>query len=52
LRKIFTVNGLKIVPMAKMTSIYTIKASFIASTYTYRQKAKAVKKPPRRGRRR
>jgi type IV pilus assembly protein PilO len=51
LRKIFTVNGLTISPMAKMTSLYTIKASFTASTYTY-QKAKAAptrrKAPPRR----
>jgi type IV pilus assembly protein PilO len=53
LRKIFTVNGLTISPMAKMTSLYTIRASFTASTYTY-QKAAAVKRkaPPRRRRRR
>ncbi len=37
LKKIFTVNGLTITPMSKMTSTYTIKASFTASTYTYQQ---------------
>jgi type IV pilus assembly protein PilO len=37
LKKIFTVNGLTITPIAKMTSTYTIKASFTASTYTYQQ---------------
>jgi len=53
LKKIFTVNGLTISPMSKMTSIYTIKASFTASTYTYQQAAAAPAKkkaPPRRKR--
>ena len=52
LKKIFTVNGLSISPITKMTSIYTIKASFTASTYTYKQKvaAAAKKKAPRRRR--
>lgn len=53
LTKIFTINGLNISPMTRMTSIYTIKASFTASTYTYQQ-AKAApakrKAPPRRRR--
>jgi type IV pilus assembly protein PilO len=53
LRKIFTVDGLKISPMGKMTSIYTITASFTASTYTYRQAVAKPKKKkaPRRRRR-
>jgi len=54
LKKIFTVDGLNISPMGKMTSTYTIKASFTASTYTYQQAtaASGVKKaaPPRRRR--
>ena len=54
LKKIFTVNGLTISPMAKMTSTYTIKASFTASTYTYQQGSKAAsgakKAAPRRRR--
>lgn len=53
LRKIFTVDGLKISPMSKATSIYTIRASFTASTYTYQAKAQpSKKKAPRRRRRR
>ena len=50
LRKIFTVDGLKISPMTKATSIYTIRASFTASTYTYQQQAAPTKKKaaPRR----
>jgi type IV pilus assembly protein PilO len=52
LKKIFTVNGLSISPITKMTSIYTIKASFTASTYTYQQAkaAPAKKKAPQRRR--
>jgi len=48
LRKIFTVDGLKITPMSKATGIYTIRASFTASTYTYQQAAPAKKKAPSR----
>lgn len=54
LKKIFTVNGLEISPITKMTSLYTIKARFTASTYTYQERAPAAKKkrraPPRRKR--
>ncbi|UCH94246.1 MAG: type 4a pilus biogenesis protein PilO [Candidatus Aminicenantes bacterium] len=52
LKKIFTVNSLRITPMSKMTSQLTIKASFTAATYTYREKVRK-KKPAkrRRGRR-
>lgn len=51
LRKIFTVDGLKISPMSKATSIYTIRASFTASTYTYQKAAApAKKKAPQRRR--
>ncbi len=51
LKKIFTVDGLSISPMAKMTSLYTIRVNFTASTYTYQQAMKAPAKkqaPPRR----
>ena len=54
LRKIFTVDGLSISPIGKMTSLYTIKASFTASTYTYSTavaKAPAKKQAPPRRRR-
>lgn len=54
LRKIFTIDGLAISPMSKMTSIYTIRASFTASTYTYQAtaaKAPAKKQAPPRRRR-
>jgi type IV pilus assembly protein PilO len=50
LRKIFTVDGLRITPMSRMTNIYTIKASFTASTYTYQAKAAAKKPAPTRRR--
>jgi type IV pilus assembly protein PilO len=54
LRKIFTIDGLSISPMSRMTSIYTIKASFTASTYTYQTAAVAApvrpQAPPRRRR--
>jgi len=49
LKKIFTVNNLKITPLSKMTSIYSIKASFVASTYTYQEK-KGTKKTTRKRR--
>jgi type IV pilus assembly protein PilO len=52
LKKIFTVNGLEIKPMSKMTSTYTIRASFVASTYIYQKQAPAKKAPSRRRRRR
>ena len=50
LKKIFTIDNLKISPMNKMTSTYTIKASFIASTYTYQLDSAARKIPPPRPR--
>jgi type IV pilus assembly protein PilO len=37
LKKIFTVDNLEIKPIANMTTIYSIKASFTAYTYTYRE---------------
>ncbi|MCP5047198.1 MAG: type 4a pilus biogenesis protein PilO, partial [bacterium] len=37
LKKIFTVNNLSIKPLSRMTSTFTVKASFTASTYTYRE---------------
>lgn len=51
LKKIFTVNNLAISPLSKMSSIYSIKATFIASTYTYQErKAAPAKKSSRRSR--
>jgi len=35
LKKIFTVNNLSIKPLPRMTSSFSISASFTASTYTY-----------------
>lgn len=40
LKKIFTVNNLNIRPIPRMTSTFTIKASFTASTYTYQERKK------------
>jgi len=37
LKKIFTINNLSIKPLPKATGTFTIKASFTASTYTYRE---------------
>ena len=48
LKKIFTVNNLNIRPIPRMTSTFTVKASFTASTYTYQERKR--KQP--RGRRR
>ena len=39
LKKIFTVDNLAIKPVSKMTPTFSVKASFTASTYTYREKA-------------
>jgi type IV pilus assembly protein PilO len=50
LKKIFTVNNLSIRPIPRMTSTFTIKASFTASTYTFRERKKTAR--GRRGRRR
>jgi len=50
LKKIFTVNNLTIKPMPKMTTTFSVQASFTAATYTYREKGKPA--PSRRGRRR
>lgn len=36
LKKIFTVSDLSITPASKMTRSYTISASFVASTYTFK----------------
>ena len=49
LKKIFTVNSLRITPMQKMTGTYTVKASFIASTYTYQKKQAKTSKRRKRG---
>ncbi len=44
LKKIFTVNNLVIIPMGKPTSTFSVKATFIATTYTYQERVAAVKK--------
>jgi type IV pilus assembly protein PilO len=53
LKKIFTVDNLRIRPLAKATGEFTISASFTASTYTYQERASQSKsrKPSRRSRR-
>ncbi len=38
LKKIFTVDNLTINPLPQMTNIFSISASFTASTYTYRER--------------
>lgn len=51
LRKIFTVSNLRIRPLKPMSSLFSISASFTASTYIYKEEApksapaKAKKKP-------
>lgn len=47
LKKIFTVNNLTLKPVSKMTRDFTIKATFTAVTYTFREKeAASAKKAP------
>jgi type IV pilus assembly protein PilO len=49
LKKIFTVSNLTIRPASKMTRSMTIRASFVASTYTFKPpKADAAKKKGRK----
>lgn len=50
LKKIFTVDNLSIKPITKMTPTYSVKASFTAFTYTYRETAKRGSSRRRRGR--
>jgi Tfp pilus assembly protein PilO len=38
LKKIFTVNNLTLRPLSKMTRDFTVKATFTAVTYTFRDK--------------
>lgn len=49
LKKIFTINNLRITAVPRSTTTFSIKANFTASTYTYRE---ATKKGARGGRRR
>jgi type IV pilus assembly protein PilO len=51
LKKIFTVNNLNIKPLNKMTTTFSVKASFTASTYTYREPTKKKPKKTRKRRR-
>ena len=44
LKKIFTIDGLHIVPLKSLSYDYTISANFIATTYIYREGGK-VNKP-------
>jgi len=51
LKKIFTVNNLTLKPLSKMTRDFTVKATFNAVTYTFKEKASAPAKkaaPPKR----
>jgi type IV pilus assembly protein PilO len=44
LKKIFTVNSVRIRPLKQMTSTFSINVSFTTSTYTYKERQKAKKK--------
>ncbi len=52
LKKIFTINGLKLSPLQSLSYDYTIRATFTATTYIYREgvpvKKAAAKRQPRR----
>jgi type IV pilus assembly protein PilO len=51
LKKIFTVNNLTLKPLSKMTRDFTVKATFTAVTYTFKEKGIAPAKkaaPPKR----
>lgn len=48
LKKIFTINNLSIRPIPRMTSTFTVKATFTATTYTYREKKAATPRGRRR----
>jgi type IV pilus assembly protein PilO len=50
LKKIFTVDGLNINPLRRSDREYTIRASFTATTYLYRETKTTTKRPRRRGR--
>jgi type IV pilus assembly protein PilO len=50
LKKIYTVDGLNISPLRRMTREFSIRASFTATTYLYRE-VKPKKKRSRRSRR-
>jgi len=52
LKKIFTVANLKLTPLTRMTHTYTVKASFTALTYTFREKTAASGSKSRTPRRR
>ena len=51
LKKIFTVDNLTIKPMGKMTPTFSVKATFTASTYTYKERAKRKGKSRKKKRR-
>jgi type IV pilus assembly protein PilO len=51
LKKIFTVNNVTLKPLSKMTRDFTVKATFNAVTYTFKEKGKGPAPkaaPPRR----
>ncbi len=52
LKKIFTVANLKLSPLPRMTHTYTVKASFTALTYTFRERKKGGSKKKKSRRRR
>jgi len=49
LKKIFTIDKLKITPLKSLSYDYTIQASFIAMTYIYREGGHAKKPVAKRG---
>lgn len=48
LKKIFTIDGLRIAPLKGMNFDYTVQATFNATTYIYREGAPAAKPAARR----
>lgn len=51
LKKIFTVANLRLSPLTKMTHTYTVKATFTALTYTFREGGKKAGSKTRTSRR-
>ncbi|MBU4268529.1 MAG: type 4a pilus biogenesis protein PilO [Acidobacteria bacterium] len=48
LKKIFTIDGLRIAPLRSLSYDYTIQANFTATTYIYREGGKIKKAVPKR----
>jgi type IV pilus assembly protein PilO len=48
LKKIFTIDGLRIAPLRSLSYDYTIQANFTATTYIYREGGKVRRAAPKR----